>query len=199
MVYALWQIKQGQTVGYREAIVTGFKNWGPLLANRIVAGLFIALGLLAFIVPGVILALRYALLDSVVIIEGQGSSAARRRSTELTEGIRRELFGLVGLFYVALIFASMVIYIPVGLLEESGRFSTPMIMAMEVIADCLLDLVYAVLQIAVFLYYWDRRQEELAADQDEDWENRGDKNSASATERFAMDDTDNDNPYRSLE
>jgi hypothetical protein len=197
MIHALWQIKQGQTVRYREAIATGFKNWGPLLANRIVAGLFIALGLVAFIVPGVILALRYALLDSVVIIEGQGSSAARRRSTELTEGIRQQLFGLVLLFYIAFIFASMVIYTPIGLIEQSGGFSTPVMMAMEVIADCVLDLVYAVLQIAVFLYYWDRRQAELAANQDGDWEAGGDEDSASAAGRFAMDYTDNDNPYHS--
>ena len=59
MVYALWEIKQGRSVGYGEAIRVGIRNWGRLFAARFVASIQIMLGLIAFIIPGVVLAFTF--------------------------------------------------------------------------------------------------------------------------------------------
>ena len=83
LVYALFQIKSGQTVTYKEAIVVGFKKWGPLFAARFIAGFFIGLGFLALIVPGIILTVRYSFLDPVVILEEvKVTTNARSRSAD---------------------------------------------------------------------------------------------------------------------
>src|SRR5262245_61678074 len=45
LVYALYQIKSGHPVTYREAMAVGFKKWGSLFAARFVAGFITGLGL----------------------------------------------------------------------------------------------------------------------------------------------------------
>lgn len=196
MVYALWQIKQGQAVRYGEAIGVGVRNWGRLFGARLVAGLQIVIGMLLFVIPGVVLALRYALLDSVVIIEGTEMSNSRRRSTELTEGIKLQMLAMVVLFYLGFILVGIMIYFSLYFVEEIAQLSLPLAFALETAADCALDLVYAVLQIAVFLYYWEKRQIELGADGLEQATVDAAEDVAKAMEHLA-DVEDSDNPYRS--
>jgi hypothetical protein len=80
VVWALAAYFRGQRPRYGEALRTGFRNWGRLWGSRFVAGFFILLGLILLVVPGLILAVRYALIDSVVVLEGRGVSASRVRS-----------------------------------------------------------------------------------------------------------------------
>ena len=80
LIYALSKLKQYQMVTYTEAITAGFRNWQRLWWARFIAGLFIALGFIALIVPGIFLTIRYALIDSVVILEGADASESRKRS-----------------------------------------------------------------------------------------------------------------------
>ena len=42
------------------------------------------------------------------------------------------------LFYLAFVFATIVIYVPLGLAQEFGEISVPVAMASEVVADCVL-------------------------------------------------------------
>jgi hypothetical protein len=196
MVYALWQIKQGQTVGYGEAIGVGIRNWGRLFGARLMAGLQIMIGLLLFVVPGVVLALRYALLDSVVIIEGTEMSNSRRRSTELTEGIKLQMLAMAVFFYFGFILVGMMIYFPLYFVEELAQLSLPLSFALETAADCVLDIVYAVLQVAIFLYYWEKRQMELASDESPQVPTDSEEDVANAMGQLPEID-DSDNPYRS--
>src|SRR5436190_3570649 len=65
LVFALFQIKSGRKVTYREAIAVGFRKWGSLFVARFIAGILVFLAMLALLVPGMILAVRYSLLDEV--------------------------------------------------------------------------------------------------------------------------------------
>ena len=98
LVYALYQIKSGNPVSYREAMSIGLQKWGSLFLARFVAGFLTMLGLIAFIVPGLMLAVRYSLLDAAVIVEGKGVRDSRARSTELTKGRRWAIFWSTLLF-----------------------------------------------------------------------------------------------------
>jgi len=88
MIYAAGRIKKNESIAYLEAMAVGLRNWIRLLCADLVAYLIISAGLLAFVIPGVILAVRYALIGSVVIFEGAAPAQSRRRSTELTRGKR---------------------------------------------------------------------------------------------------------------
>jgi hypothetical protein len=158
LVYALFQIKSGRTVTYKEAIAIGFKRWRSLFAARFVAGILMGLGFIALVIPGVILAVRYSLLDPAVIIEGRGTSESRARSTELTAGRRWQIFWAAVLFFVAFMILSFTIYLPLGFIESLD------ITPVEVVLDCILDIAYAVIQIVIFLFYWESMQDQRHAE-----------------------------------
>lgn len=161
MIHALWEIKRGQPVSYRQAIEVGFKNWGRLFAARFVAGLIILVGLVLFIIPGVVLGLRYVLLDCAVIVEGADHNESRRRSTELTKGRISSILGMSLLFWIGYIALGAAIYLPINLAIDFTQLSASAAMAIETAADCFMDVTFGILQVALFLYYWEARMEEL--------------------------------------
>ena len=153
MVYALSRIKQGQRPTYSEAILYGFRNWGRLFVAQLIAGLLIVLGLIILIVPGIVLIVRYGLLPPAVVLEGATPSEARRRSAELTSGIRWQIFGAGLLFLIGFVVLSFLIYFPLEFFPELDT------MPINVVLDCMLDVAFAVIQIVLFLYYWEATRE----------------------------------------
>ena len=152
LIHALYQIKSGRSATYRESITTGFNKWGRLFGARFVAGILISLGFIALVVPGIILALRYSFLDETVILENKDISGSRSRSTELTEGKRWEILGSVLLFFVSYFLFGLIIQLPYIYFESLDNI------VMDIVIDCILDVTYTVLQIVIFLFYWESRQ-----------------------------------------
>jgi hypothetical protein len=71
------------------------RSWsriGSLVAVSILTGVGVAFGLVLLIVPGVILAVRWALAAPIVMLEGLGARAAMRRSQELVKGHGKDVF-----------------------------------------------------------------------------------------------------------
>jgi glycerophosphoryl diester phosphodiesterase family protein len=65
---------------------------GSMLAVSILMGIGVGLGLVLLIVPGILLAIRWAVATPVVMLEGLGARAAMRRSQELVRGHRKDVF-----------------------------------------------------------------------------------------------------------
>ena len=114
LVYALAHLKEGRRPGYFEAISVGLRTWGRLFSARFFAGLFIALGFVFLVVPGIVLMVRYAFIDAVVVLEGVGGDRARRRSVELTRGLRWQIFCAGLLFFVAFLPLGFAIRVPLS-------------------------------------------------------------------------------------
>jgi len=152
LIHALSKLKHGERPRYLESMAVGLRNWGRLAIVRLLAGLLIALGLIALVVPGVVLLVRYALLDAVVVLEGAGTDKARRRSAELTAGTRWQIFWAGLLFYAGFLLFTYLIYLPVKLVPDSWPVLG--LMTIGVALDCVLDVTSAIMQIALFLYYW---------------------------------------------
>jgi hypothetical protein len=71
------------------------RSWsrlGALVELSIRTGFGVAFGLLLLIVPGVLLAIRWALAAPVVMLEGVDARGAMRRSRELVQGHRGAVF-----------------------------------------------------------------------------------------------------------
>jgi hypothetical protein len=149
LVYALAQLKEGRRPSYFEAISVGLRTWGRLFSARFFAGLWILFGLMLLVVPGILLMVRYAFIDAVVVLEGAGGDSARRRSAELTRGFRWQIFFSALLFFVAFVPLGFAIRVPYE--QFCPALNT---MATDVAADCVLNMVYAIVQIVTFLYYW---------------------------------------------
>jgi hypothetical protein len=157
LIYALSRLKQYQVVTYNEAITTGFRNWGRLWWAQFVAGLIITLGFIALIVPGIVLTIRYALIDSVVILEGADASESRKRSNVLTAGKGWQIFGAYVLFFLAFSIFSFMVYIPVGVMMELGFIGQLSSISISIVIDCILDVIYAIIIIVMFLFYWESK------------------------------------------
>lgn len=111
-------------------------------------GLMVAVGMILLVVPGVLLALRYCLFPFLILDQNLDAIAALKRSAQLTEGVRGELFvfGLllmvlnllgalafgIGLFATLPTSAVAAAYVYRRLLERAGAASNA---ASHVITD----------------------------------------------------------------
>lgn len=152
-VAALSRIQRGQAAGYAVAMTEGIAAWGRLFVVRLVSGVAVAIGLLALVVPGVLLLLRWALVDSVVVLEKAGLAEAWRRSAELTLGQRRDILLVGGLLFIGVLGASFGLSAVVRGVPGLNHF------VVRVLMDCVLVMLQTVFTVALFLFYWRRRGE----------------------------------------
>jgi len=71
---------------FRSAYGYVFRRIGKLIGALLLSSLIIGVGFLLLIIPGIIFALRYALVPVVVIVEDKGGMDALRRSQQLMKG-----------------------------------------------------------------------------------------------------------------
>jgi hypothetical protein len=76
--------QQGRPPSLRQ--IAGMVNYGPLIAIDLIYGALVAVGLVAFLVPGVLAFVWLGLAAPVVEIEHRGIGAAFRRSVQLVRG-----------------------------------------------------------------------------------------------------------------
>lgn len=149
LVYALYRLKTGNTVTYSEAIWVAVRNWLTLFTARLIAGMIVAVGFIALIVPGAILMVRYALIDEAVIVDNLGAHEARERSAKLVAGRGWNIcYAAVG-FHCAFILFTFLVYSPFEMIESNW------LLPIEAGVDCLMDILYAIIQIVLFLFYWE--------------------------------------------
>jgi hypothetical protein len=78
--------------GLAELYRSSGSRLGSMLAVSILMGIGVGLGLVLLIVPGILLAIRWAVATPVVMLEGLGARAAMHRSQELVRGHRKDVF-----------------------------------------------------------------------------------------------------------
>ena len=94
-IHAVMEIGEGRRPRLGQVAVRGLRVLPEVAAAVIAAGLGIGLGLLAFIIPGILLALRWSVVAQAAAVEQEGWLPALRRSGELTRGNYLHIFGLL--------------------------------------------------------------------------------------------------------
>jgi hypothetical protein len=94
-VHALHSVAAGGSPGARAAIVNGFESFTPIFFAVLLAAAGIVLGLLALLVPGVYLFVRWYFVPQAVMIEGARNAGALRASGRLVAGDWWRTFGMV--------------------------------------------------------------------------------------------------------
>lgn len=92
--WAVSRIYLGESVTIADAYKAVWRRAFMLFWTLFLAGLFIYLGLIACIVPGVILMFRYAFISEVFVLEGLSGKDARVRSASLADGNQLRIFVL---------------------------------------------------------------------------------------------------------
>ncbi len=144
-VYAAGKALEGAKAGFKEAYSRGLRVFWPVLWVSILRGLLILGGLILFIVPGIIWALRYSLVTQAVVIEGKRGMDAFRRSRELTSGRLLETaidFGVLGaivgyglwIVMSATVFLLMILgYIAAAVLPQSAYSVAGIVMGVIIV------------------------------------------------------------------
>ena len=86
MVYGTVQDLRGHPAGFKESIQRGFELATPALVVGFVAALIFVIGLLLFVIPGVIAMLVFWIALPVAVVERLGVGDSLRRSAALSEG-----------------------------------------------------------------------------------------------------------------
>src|SRR5262249_51092989 len=95
MLHAAFQDMRGRPVSLIDAVRVSFSRFLPLLGIAICSGVAIGVGVLLFILPGLVLMTMWYVATSACIVERLGVFASMGRSTELTKGHRWQVFGMI--------------------------------------------------------------------------------------------------------
>jgi hypothetical protein len=173
MLSALARIKQGRPAGYWQVLAEGFAAWPRLMLVRFVVVwvlLLPSLGWLAIYtaVPALqllggavlivlsvlilVLLIRFAVVDSAVVLGGATPLSAWRRAAELTAGQRWSILWTAAVLFV-LIF---------GIAVAGGQAFRAVPGAnhfvVRVLFDCVLAVSQSLFTIALFLFYWKKQE-----------------------------------------
>lgn len=118
----------------------GGKHFKRFLVVSLLGGLFVLLGSILFIVPGIILSLMFFLAPVIIINEKIGAMDALKRSRELMSGYKAWLFGLFIIYMIVSIFTS---FMPV----------------LGQVIDFILGLISLVLPVYMYLKLKDKPEE----------------------------------------
>ena len=109
ITFGVFQQMRGRDTSIGDCLGRGFSSIGAVLGLAIITTVGIWLGMIACIVPGILLALRWAVCVPAAVEERPGVSGALARSTYLTEGYRGDIFGIYFCFGVLIIGAVLVV------------------------------------------------------------------------------------------
>ena len=123
----------------------------PLLAVSIITSIFIVLGFIALVVPGVILALMFSLVYPAIMLEGTGVLGSLSRSRELVSNRWQKTFGLLFLLGIIVAIVSVVF----------GLIASPFGVVSPLISSILTALITPIFAIATTLYYYSMRARTL--------------------------------------
>ena len=151
---ALARITRGEPASYAEAVRHGFATWPRLFIARLVASALILAGLVALIVPGVLILVRLSFVDALVVLDAAPLGPALRASNALTAGRRLAIFWTGGILFVA------VFSVAIGLSALAGAADH---FVVQVLADCVIAVTQVVFTIALFLFYREARQAAASA------------------------------------
>ncbi|MBP9022758.1 MAG: hypothetical protein KBH06_06115 [Spirochaetes bacterium] len=144
-------------------MIVGLKKWIPLIFANFIAGIIIGFSSLLFIVPGIYFVVKYSFIDSIVVTNESIGDKPRKISYQLSKTHGWKIFG-TGLLFLTVygIIFIVVLCIPVPFQDFTK-------ILVESLRDCITDIFYSLITIAMFLLYWNAVNDKNSTkDQDED-------------------------------
>lgn len=121
VVYGVFQQVRGQPAGLGDCLRVGFSRLLPVLGIGIIVAVLVTLGLLALVIPGILLQLMWWVAVPVAVVERLGVVGSMQRSAKLTSGEKGTIFLILlvlGLIQFAVIFG--IAFVAAMVLPEAG-------------------------------------------------------------------------------
>lgn len=155
LIYGAVQALRQRQIAISECLQQGFRRLGAAIGVAIVTGICIAIGLVALVVPGLILMTIWAVAIPAATVEQAGVGAALSRSSTLTRERRWRVFGAVLAAGIITIVVSIAAGGIAGVITGPDSFLfAAVIWALTAVAQAYSACVSAT------LYYFLRREKE---------------------------------------
>ena len=102
---------RGQPAGIADCLQEGFKAAFRVVGTGLICIARILIGTLLFIIPGIIEFTRLFVAVPIAVIEGHSGNTAARRSVQLTDGSRWQIFGA---YLVTVLIGTLVVVASLG-------------------------------------------------------------------------------------
>ncbi len=99
-IHAVIAIGEGRTPKLINVAQQGLRVLPVVAAAEVMANLLIGLGFIAFVIPGVLLTLRWSVVAQTAAVDHEGWSPAMNRSARLSSGNYGHIFGLLFVVWV---------------------------------------------------------------------------------------------------
>ena len=109
MTYGVFQHTRGKPVEFGNCVSVGISRFAPLFVVGLCLGIMVTLGMLACLVPGIVLVVLFFVAIPATVIEKTGLPESFQRSLKLTEGNRWQVFAV---FLVIAITSLVVSFLP---------------------------------------------------------------------------------------
>lgn len=152
LVFGVFQRLAGERVDLGACVSQALRRIPLIVGVAVAYGLLVGLGLVCLLVPGIWLAVIFALVLPVAVVEG-GFGNAFRRSSELTSGYRWSILGAFVLAIIIYMAISIVGGIALAFLAASG----PLVFALALLPIKVLAALFSAILPTVI--YHDLRSE----------------------------------------
>lgn len=149
---------EGQSVTLGQSINTGVTMFLPLAGLAILTLLGMLVGIMLLVVPGIILALMWAVAGPALVAERGGIIASLARSRSLTKGARWKILGLILLLVVIMwVILAIVAVVAIGgsggiaALAAEGRNPTVLMTVIGLISNTVLIAFWSTMFNALFV------------------------------------------------
>jgi hypothetical protein len=167
---AVSQIQLGRDTNVREAFARIRSQIWELVVLSLNVGVRVALGFLLLIVPGILLALKYAVATPVAVLEQRGVSGSLSRSGDLTKGDRGRIFVIYFLLVMLLLVGSLLWQVPTLIIATMSGARTARDIPLPAQVFSIFgsfvtqSLFSPIMTIAITLVYYDERVRKEAFD-----------------------------------
>jgi hypothetical protein len=153
LVYGTVQHLNGQRPSLGAILSRGMSTIGPVIVIAILLSLVVGIGFVLLIVPGIFLAVAYAVVIPAAVVERPGIKGAFSRSWDLTKGYRWSVLGLLLVMVVIVLIISFAIGAVGGVVAFStGDFT------LLIVLDYLISALSGVLMsVMIAVLYHDLR------------------------------------------
>lgn len=111
-IHALHALAAGEPARPGRLLVEGFEAFSRIFFAVALAALGVAVGVFAFVVPGIYLFIRWYFVPQAVVIEGAQGPAALSRSSAVTRGFWWRTLGIVVIVQLAAVVPQLLIAAP---------------------------------------------------------------------------------------
>ncbi len=156
----------GETPNWLDSIQYGADRLWPLVLGSILFGISVFVGLIFFVIPGVILWVSWSIWVAVVIVEDMSATGALGRSNRLVKGRRWPVFGYFILIYLIVWLITAIVGGLLGAVLLGGAEPGQVTVAGTVVGIVLALFTTPFVVAATVVLYFDQRVRVEAFDVD---------------------------------